>query len=171
MADVVRRHLAACGPASRESFARWFGMSSAAQAGRLIAALGDEVVPVSVEGWDAWMLAADADAAAAAKPGGHVALLPAYDQYVVAAPREGTPVLAAELRPRVYRAQGWLSPVLLVDGIMAGVWKHERVAGTLVVTIEAFGDVGAEVRAGAEAQAQRLPAYFGDDELELSWTV
>jgi hypothetical protein len=171
MADVVRRHLAVYGPASRETFARWFGMRSAAQAGKLIAALGDDVVPVSVAGWEAWMLDADADAAAAAEPGGDVALLPAFDQYVVAAPREESGVLAAEPRPRVYRPQGWLSPVLLVDGRIAGVWKHERSAGTLVVRIEAFDDPGAEVRAGAEAQAQRLLGYLGDDELELSWAA
>ena len=53
---VIRRHLAAYGPASRETFARWFGMPSAAQAGKLIAALGDEVAAVSVEGWEGWML-------------------------------------------------------------------------------------------------------------------
>jgi uncharacterized protein YcaQ len=169
MASVLRRHLAACGPASRETFARWFGMSSAAQAGRLIAALGDEVVPVSLAGWDAWMLATDAEEAAVAAPGGHVALLPAFDQYVVAAPRDDSAVLADAVRPRVFRRQGWLSPVLLVDGRIVGVWKHERTAGTLVVTIEPFCDVGTEVRAAAEAQAQRLLAYVGDDELDLSW--
>jgi uncharacterized protein YcaQ len=169
MAEVIRRHLAVSGPATRESFARWFGMSSAAQAGKLIAALGEEVVRVSVEGADGWLLAADAEAAAAAQPGGHVALLPAFDQYVVAAPREGTPVLSSELRPRVYRPQGWLSPVLLVDGRIEGVWKHERRAGTLTVTIEPFADPGDEVRAKAEREAQRLLAWFGDEELELSW--
>ena len=132
MAAVLRRHLAACGPATRESFARWFGMSSAAQAGRLIAALGDEVVAVSVEGAAGWMLAADVADAIAAEPGGHVALLPAFDQYVVAAPREDTPVLAAAQRSRVYRAQGWLSPVLLVDGRIEGVWKHEPAASPLL---------------------------------------
>jgi hypothetical protein len=66
MAAVIRRHLAAYGPASRETFARWFGMSSTAQAGRLLAGLGDEVAAVSVEGWEGWMLRADvADAARA----------------------------------------------------------------------------------------------------------
>jgi uncharacterized protein YcaQ len=171
MTGVLRRHLAVCGPASRETFARWFGMSSAAQAGRLIAALGDEVVPVSLAGWDAWMLAADAEEAAAAVPGGHVALLPAFDQYVVASPRDDSAVLADAMRPRVFRRQGWLSPVLLVDGRIVGVWKHERTAGTLVVSIEPFEDVGAEVRAAAEAQAQRLLAYLGDEELDLSWAA
>ena len=59
MAEVIRRHLAVYGPASRETFARWFGMSSAAQAGKLIAALGDEVAEVCVEGFAGWMLRAD----------------------------------------------------------------------------------------------------------------
>jgi hypothetical protein len=169
MAAVMRRHLAACGPASRESFARWFGMRSAAQAGKLVAGLGDEVTAVSVEGWSGWMLAADVEEATGARAGGHVALLPAFDQYVVAAAREGTPALAAEQRPRVYRPQGWLSPVLVVDGRIEGVWKHERRAGTLTVAIEPFGDPGEQVRAAAEAEAQRLLAYFGDEELDLSW--
>jgi uncharacterized protein YcaQ len=168
MADVVRRHLAVYGPATRESFARWFGMSSVAQADKLIAALGDEVAPVTVEGQDGWMLAADVAEAAAAAPAGTVALLPAFDQYVVAAPREETPVLAAEHRPRVYRSQGWLSPVLLVDGRIGGVWRHERKGGVVTVVIEPFGDVTEDVRAGAEAQAQRLAAFLGS-ELELSW--
>jgi hypothetical protein len=168
MAAVIRRHLAAYGPASRETFARWFGMPSAAQAGKLIAALGDEVVAVSVDGWAGWMLGDDIAQAAACAPGGVVSLLPAFDQYVVAAPRDETPVLAAAHKDRVYRPQGWLSPVLLVDGRIVGVWRHARKAGSLTVTIELFAPVEAFVRAGAEREAQRLAAYFGD-ELELVW--
>ena len=168
MAAVIRRHLAVCGPASRETFARWFGMPSAAQAGKLIAALGDAVAPVSVEGWEGWMRRDDVSAAGTSRPSGVVSLLPAFDQYVVAAPREETPVLAAEHKDRVYRRQGWLSPVLLVDGRIAGVWSHERKGGVLAVTIEPFAAVADVVRAGAEREAQRLAEYFGD-ELALAW--
>ncbi len=168
MAGVIRRHLAAYGPASRETFARWFGMPSAAQAGKLIAALGDEVAAVSVDGWEGWMLRDDVTAAAAARPSGVVSLLPAFDQYVVAAPREETPVLAARHKDRVYRRQGWLSPVLLVDGRIVGVWSHERKGGSLGVSIEPFAAVGDAVRAGAEREARRLAEYFGD-ELQLVW--
>lgn len=168
MADVIRRHLAAYGPASRETFARWFGMPSPAQAGKLIAGLGDEVATVSVEGWEGWMLREDVAAAGAARPRGVVSLLPAFDQYVVAAPRDETPVLAAEHKDRVYRRQGWLSPVLLADGRILGVWSHERKGGLLRVTIEPFAAVDEEVRAGALREAARLAEYFGD-ELELAW--
>jgi hypothetical protein len=114
------------------------------------------------------MLAADVAAARSAAPTGTVALLPGFDQYVVAAPHEASPVLAAEHRARVHRSQGWLSPVLLVDGRIEGVWRHERKAGRLTVVVEPFGDVGEHVRAGAEAQARRLAAFLGG-ELQLSW--
>ena len=85
------------------------------------------------------MLAADAEAAAAAEPDGAVRLLPAFDQYVVGAPRGDDDVVPAAERARVYRPQGWLSPVLLVDGRVAGVWSHERAGDRLVVEIEPFG--------------------------------
>ena len=168
MAAVIRRHLAAYGPASRETFARWFGMPSAAQAGRLIAALGDEVALVSVEGWEGWMLRDDVAEAGASARSGVVSLLPAFDQYVVAAPREESPLLPSEHKALVYRPQGWLSPVLLVDGRILGVWRHERKGGFLGVTITPFGAVDEHVRAAAEREAQRLAEYFGD-ELELVW--
>ena len=38
-------------------------------------------------------------------------------------------VLPGALKGHVYRPQGWLSPVVLVDGRMEGVWRHERRGG------------------------------------------
>jgi hypothetical protein len=115
------------------------------------------------------MLRDDVAAAAAAGPRGTVALLPAFDQYVVAAPRGDSPVLAAEHKARVYRPQGWLSPVLLADGRIEGVWRHERKGRRLAVQIEPFDDPGEAVRAGAAAEAARLAAYLGAEELDVSW--
>lgn len=81
----------------------------------------------------------------------------------------GEPLTRDELGDAVAELLG--SPVLLVDGCIEGVWKHERRAGTLTVAIEPFGDPGAEVVAAAEAEAHRLLAWFGDEELDLSWVV
>jgi Winged helix DNA-binding domain len=153
--ELARRHMAAYGPATRADLARWFGHPSAAQAGRWQRALGDDAVEVDVEGRRGWLLAADAAAAEAAAPSGSVRLLPAFDPYVVATPRDETAALAPGQRDRVYRSGGWFSPVLLVDGVMAGVWRQEAGA----VTIEPFAPVGAEIRAAAEAEAARLPGH------------
>ena len=159
--EVVRTYLRAYGPAPREQFQRWFGMTSPAEAGRWIAALGDEVAEVDVEGDRGWMLAADVEAAAAAEPAGVVRLLPGFDHYVVAAPRAADAVLKGAHRERVYRPQGWLSPALLADGRILGVWSHETGGDALRVAVEPFGRVPKHVRAGAEAEAERLASFLG----------
>ena len=165
---VVRRYLGAYGPATREDFARWFGITSPAQAAKLLTALGDEIAPVELAGSHAWMLAADIAEAVTATPAQVVRLLPAFDQYVIAAPRDAPAVLPGDLKGRVYRPQGWLSPVLLIDGRMAGVWRHERAADRLVVSIEPFAEIPGWARQAAEEEAERLAAFVGG-RLELRW--
>ena len=165
---VLRTYLHAYGPAPREQFQRWFGMTSPAEAGRWIALLGDGACEVDVEGARGWMLADDVDDVAATEPSGAVRLLPAFDHYVVAAPRDADAVLAREHRARVYRPQGWLSPVLLVDGRIAGVWSHEVKGARVMIAVEPFAPIGPDVRAGVEAEGERLAAFLGG-EPELAW--
>ena len=159
--EVTRRYLGAYGPATREELARWWGGATPAQAGRLLAGLGDEAVTVDVEGERRYLLARHlADAAAAEPAEGEVHLLPAFDQWVVTAPREVEAFLAAPHRTRVYRPQGWLSPVLLVDGRMEGTWSTEGSAGALTVRLEPFAPLPAAVRRAAEARADRLGHFL-----------
>ena len=140
MCDALSRRV---DPGTREDLAKWFGSSSPAVCGRWIKAL--DVVETEF----GYALSEDADAIEAAEPSGVVNLLPAFDQYVVAAPRDMRATSAPE---RIYRPGGWFSPVLLVDGVMAGVWQLEDDC----VTIEPFAKVGKAVREAAEAQAARL---------------
>jgi hypothetical protein len=135
-------------------------MTSPAEAGRWLRELGDELEEVELEGERGWMLAADVAEAGAVRPGGVVRLLPAFDQYVVTAPRAADAVLPAAFRGRVYRPQGWLSPVVAVDGRMVGVWSHERRGEEVVVEVDAFAPASAEIRAGVEAEAARLAAFL-----------
>jgi hypothetical protein len=65
------------------------------------------------------------------------------------------------LKARVYRPQGWISPVILVNGRMAGVWKHERRGSRLVVELEPFGSLPRWARAQLDAEADRLAAFLG----------
>jgi hypothetical protein len=89
-----------------------------------------------------------------------VRLLPAFDHYVVAAPRDREAVLPEALKSRVYRPQGWLSPVLLVDGRIEGVWSHERKANRLIVEVETFrraAGMGTAGGRGGSRAARSLP--------------
>jgi hypothetical protein len=142
--ELARRFLTRYGPATREDLARWFGASSPTVPGRWIKAL--DVAETEFGS----LLAEDVEACENARPEGVVRVLPAFDQYVVAAPRDDRATPCPE---RIYRPGGWFSPVLLVDGVMAGVWSRDGDD----VTIEPFADPGSETRAAAEAEAARLP--------------
>jgi len=181
MDEVTRRFLAASGPVTREDFARWWGIPSPARGARLLLRLGGEVVRVEVEGAAAYALAADlpglAEAGGRGKAAGAgagsrtVRLLPAFDQYVITATLHlhAEHLMPGPFKARVYRPQGWLSPVLVVGGRMDGVWRQEAKGRRLLVTIEPFaGPPPARVRRAAEAEAERLAAWSGG-QLELRW--
>jgi hypothetical protein len=182
MDEVTRRFLAASGPVTREDFARWWGIPSPARGARLLQRLGGEVARVEVEGAAAYALAADlpglAEAGGRGKAAGAgagsrtVRLLPAFDQYVITATLHlhAEHLMPGPFKARVYRPQGWLSPVLVVGGRMDGVWRQEAKGRRLQVTIEPFaGPPPAWVRRAAEAEAERLAAWSGG-QLELGWT-
>jgi hypothetical protein len=159
---ITRRYLGAYGPATREELARWWGGVTAAQAGRLLAGLGDDVVVVDVEGEGRYLLAEDAAQAGQAEPPeGAVHLLPAFDQWVVTAPREQEAFLAAEHRPRVYRPQAWLSPVLLVGGRMEGVWAAAGSGSRRTVRVEPFRRLPAATLRRVERRAESLREFLG----------
>jgi hypothetical protein len=163
--EVTRRFLAANGPATREDYARWWGVTPA-KAGSRILDLGDEVEEVDVDGQPRWVLAGGIVDAA---PSGIVRLVPAFDQYVVGATLHAEALLPADVpRTLVYRNQGWLTPVLLVDGRMEGVWHFQRKGRRIAISIEPFRPQGADVRAAAEAEAERIAGFLGG-ELALAW--
>ena len=164
--EIARRYLAVHGPATREDLRRWWATTPAA-AGRLLRSLED-AEEVEVDGEPLWMLAAHAAEAAALPPANGVRLLPAFDQYVIAATKQAAHFLPGDFADRVYRPQGWLSPVLLVDGVMAGVWRQERKGGRLQLEVEPFKRLPKARRAEVEAEAERLAAFLGG-ELALAY--
>ena len=169
LADITRHWLRAYGPGTREDFARWWGIPSAARAGKMLDALGDEVAEVDVEGKQLRMLAADAEEAAAISPERSAVLVPGFDQWVVGAARGEPALLDPAEKARVYRQAGWISPALLVNGRIEGVWRHERKGKRLSVELEPFGKLPAWARKGAEQEVERLRDFLGG-ELAVSWT-
>jgi hypothetical protein len=167
--EVARRYLHAYGPSTAAAFGRWRGVSSA-EARRTFTALGDSAMTVDLDGSPAWALTDDLPAMRASQPCRAVRLLPAFDQYVIGAPRDAAAVLNPSLKARVYRSQGWISPVLLVDGQMRGVWRHIRKGSQLLVDVEPFTNQPVWVRRAAEREAERLTAFLGGS-LDFNWST
>jgi hypothetical protein len=167
LAEITRRFLTAYGPATREDFARWWSVSPAAGA-RLIEGLGDEVAETSLDGAKYWALSENHHEMLAAEPTKSVRLLPAFDPYVIGSTRQTTKLMTGDFKARVHRPQGWVSPVVLVDGGIAGVWRHEKKGNRLIVEVEPFQRVPRWVTKGVEQEAERLASY-SETTLDLTW--
>jgi hypothetical protein len=158
--DVLRHYLTAYGPAPREDFERWWGMEPR-DARRLFSGMAGELAEVTIEGRAALALAATVDALRALPEPVGVRLLPNFDPYVVALARESPYLLPAGCKDRVYRTAGWISPVVLVAGRMAGVWEYEKQRARIQVTVEPFAPLSATVQREIAAEADRLGAFLG----------
>jgi winged helix DNA-binding protein len=164
--EVTRRFLAAYSPVAPAHFGLWWGGTGPTRARRMLEALdGAQVIELGRE--RVWTLAADLAEIEAATPPRAARLLPAFDPWVVGASRADDAVVAPTHRARVYRAQGWMSPVILVDGRIIGVWKHALKARRIVVELAPFGRLPRWARTELEAEAKRLAAFFERD-LELA---
>jgi hypothetical protein len=166
--EITRRFLIGYGPAGPAELTRWWlGPPQPRRGAQLISALGEEAVRVGVAGQPAWALAADVREMESAPELDVSRLLPAFDPWVIGAARVA-PLLDPAHRHRVFRPQGWISPVLLVDGQIAGVWQHTRKGRRVQVELEPFGKLAARAYSQLEAEAERLAAFLSC-ELSLRW--
>jgi hypothetical protein len=121
---LVRDYLGTYGPATRDDFRNWLGRAVGARPIRAwFTELTDSghLVEVEVDGVPGSFLTAEhVDELRETRPATGVRLLGGFDQYVIAVSRSIIP--AAHLA-RVSRTAGWISPVLLHEGRIAGVWN------------------------------------------------
>jgi DNA glycosylase AlkZ-like len=163
VAAVLARCLDAYGPATREDLARWLGVQPKI-ARQLLARHGPALVEVDVAGHQAWMTPAGAEAAAASEPASGVHLLPGFDPYVLAPISHRAETIPAGKVDAVSRAAGWISPVLLVDGRIAGTWEPSSAGGVTTVTVTPFAKLPKRVVTAARHHLEaRYAAVFGGE--------
>jgi hypothetical protein len=166
---LLRKYLRAYGPATLHDFSHWAGIPMA-EVRPLRALLEGELVEIPGEKKNCLLLredvallndSAEGDSAEKAC----IRLLPIFDSYLLAH-REKDHLLSAKHYKLVYRNQGWISPVVLIDGAIAGVWSHKVQNKRLLVKIEPFGKLSKAARAGIEREAEHLAKFF-ESELEF----
>jgi hypothetical protein len=150
LARVVKGYLHAYGPATPQQFAHWLDAPRQWAAARF-EALAGELEQVEVDGTRAWVAAGDTSAPSTPPRG--VRLLPYFDAYAYVVgnhPRELLyPGRAAE------RALGNFQ-VLLVDGVVAGVWHQRRSGRTLDLTVEPLVPLSRAQRRELDEQVERV---------------
>jgi len=123
LAGLIRSFLAAFPGSGRDATARWWGSVRAGLINEARALLGDQVVDIDVAGTRQWILPADIDALAATKPFQGVRLPPGFDPWINELPRRTDAVMTSAHHDRIYRVAGWVTPVVIVDGRVAGTWE------------------------------------------------
>ena len=88
-----------------------------------------------------------------------VHLLPYFDVYLLAH-RFKEHFLKPQFYKRVYRNQGWISPVVLINGEIAGVWSYKVSRKTIEIEIELFAKVGSRTRRQIKDRAGELADLF-----------
>lgn len=97
---AIAAYLRAYGPAPLDAFSRWLagGYFGRAQLKRWQAASGDRIVPVTVDGEVAFILAEDRDELLATEPTDELRLLPGFDQWVLGPGTDAAAVVAPARR-------------------------------------------------------------------------
>jgi Winged helix DNA-binding domain len=141
---LLTRYLYAYGPATPQHVAKWLAISPRFAAD-LFARLSADLERVDLDGTPAWTLAADTQTPA--EPPRGIRLLPYFDAYVVAAqPRDRLYPGAVAARALSPAGQAGNYPVVLIDGVVGGIWHSRRSGRRLTVTVEPLRSLTARQR-------------------------
>ena len=163
---LLRTYLRSFGPATAADFSLWTGITLT-EARAVWTRKQADFAAVNVEGWEAAVLREDLDELAQAefeRP--LVRLLPYFDSFLLGH-KERQHLMAMEHRPNVYRPQGWIAPVVLVDGRVAAVWEHVREGNRLRVKVTKFGSISKRIAAGIREEARDLGRFLGTQNVDI----
>ncbi len=155
---LVRRYLHAYGPATPHHFGQWLAIPHR-RAVEVFDDMAGELERVDLEGAVTWTLAGDTSTPLQAPPG--IRLLPYFDAYVVAGqPRALLFPGAAAPRALTPSGQAGNYPVLLVDGVVGGVWHQRRSGRRLVITVEPIAALSTRQRRQLDDEVAHVGAIL-----------
>lgn len=157
---LLRSYLRAYGPATVQDFAFWSGI--AMQESRAIwNSLAPELAEVSIEGQKRSILSQDlGELAESSLEKDVVRLLPGFDPYLLAHAKKDH-MVKDQYYKRVYRNQGWISPAVLVNGRIAGIWSCTKKGKALSFKAELFEKPSRPQRTKIQDEAESLGHFLG----------
>lgn len=153
--ELVRRYLAAFGPATVADFQAWSGLRGMAAVFRDLRA---ELVAFRDERGRELFDLPEAPRPVEDAPA-PPALVADYDNLTLAH-ADRTRVISDEYRKVISTKNGQILPTLLVDGFVAGTWKVARERKAAVLTVTPFEALPKGVRAALEPEGESLARFL-----------
>lgn len=155
MRQVLWRFLDAYGPATHADVARWFGEREPFGR-RLLASHADDLALAEVDGHRGWLTPEGVAGLVDHPPAEGVVLLGGFDPYVLAPISHRDAIIPAGRLDRVSRTGGWISAVVVVDGMVAGTWTAEDDGGVTRIVVAPFRTLTPAERTAIEQRAAAL---------------
>jgi hypothetical protein len=156
---LAARFLSAFGPATHRYFTKWSGLPTGATK-RAFDELSGVLARVTVDGEPRLILRRDLAVLAASKIDATPTILPAFDTFLLAHSTKDH-LVEPRFYKKVYRNQGWLSPVVVVSGRIVAIWFLEERAKAFTMDVRPFGSLDAKIRRGIAQEAEALGAFLG----------
>ena len=158
--ELLVKYLKAHGPATINDFAIWEGLYMK-DAKDIWSRESENMVEVNIEGTKANILETDLpelEKAETKEP--VVRLVPYFDSFLLGH-KSHLNIVDEKNRKKIYRNQGWVSPVLLVDGRAQGVWSHVQKKNDLEVKITPFSKLSNHISERVKEEASDLGRFLG----------
>jgi hypothetical protein len=158
---AITAYFRAYGPTSIDAFGNWLagGWFGKRQLRAWFADVEPTLAEVDVEGDRAYVLAEDVDELVSMEPSTALRLLPGFDQYVLGPGTADGNVVPTSRRAAVSRQAGWISPVVVVGGVVRGTWELDGDD----VRVAWFAEAGTPPRRALRAEVARLSSILERD--------
>jgi hypothetical protein len=156
--DLVRRYLAAFGPASAQDAQHWSGLT---RLGEVLERLAPGLVTFTDESGRILYDLPDAP-----RPGpatrAPVRYVAGFDNLLLSH-ADRARIITEEDRARTFTVNGIIRATVLVDGFVHGLWTMERKRGAVTLGVDLFRPVGDADRAALVEEGERLMAAAHPD--------
>lgn len=166
---LFRRYLHSFGPADEKDFQAWSG-NHLRRIRETVKRVRDDLVEVRADDHRGYLLRRDVSSLERAEADRRlVRLLPSFDPFLLGH-RNRTHLLDQAHHKQVYKDQGWLAPVVLLEGRVAGTWSYDRGSRTLGVGVRMFSEFSKEIRAKAREEAEDLARFLEIPDVAVRFT-
>jgi hypothetical protein len=147
------------GPAALVDFSKWSG-NLATESESIMRSVRDGFHEVNYDGKKGFILKEDLNELASVKlPKNTLQLLPSFDSFLLGHARKDH-LLDLKHYKKVYKNQWWISPVVLLDGQIIGIWSHKKKSKSYLIEIELFDRYTKSIINKIEKEIERLERFW-----------